>query len=233
MNAMNNIRIYQVGGSVRDTFMGVPSKDIDYAVEAPSYEAMRDYIVNERGGHIFVEHPEFVTIRAMIDRVAADFVLCRKDGAYSDGRRPDSVEVGTIYDDLARRDFTINAIAKAEDGTIIDPFDGITDIVVFNIIRCVGNAKARMQEDYLRLARAARFSITKDMMIDTNIESMFFNEDVLSEFCKSVSVDRIRQEVHKMFAHDTIKSIEFFGNHPAFARACFNNDIWLKPTTEM
>jgi len=120
---------FEVGGCLRDEFKGIPSKDVDFAVEAPSFEAMRDELI-EDGFEIFEERPEFFTIRAKVpkgnpleDRTrVADFVMCRKDGPSSDGRRPDFVEPGTIFDDLARRDFTVNAIARnAITGEIIDP----------------------------------------------------------------------------------------------------------------
>lgn len=231
MKAMNNIRIYQVGGSVRDEIMGVPSNDIDYAVEAPSYNAMRDYIVNERGGHIFLENPEFVTIRARIGKVTSDFVLCRKDGAYSDGRHPDTITAGTIYDDLARRDFTMNAIAKDEDGNYIDPFNGIADIEE-RVIRCVGRAEDRIREDYLRLLRAARFAITKDMAVHIDIRRMFADREVVSKLRSTVSQDRIRQELGKMFAYDTPATIQFFGYYYDLSAMCFADSIWLKPTSE-
>jgi tRNA nucleotidyltransferase (CCA-adding enzyme) len=95
------IEYFKVGGFVRDAILGVKSKDIDYAVQAPSYEAMAADIV-ARGGKIFYEKPEYLTIRAKMNGEDADFVLCRKEGAYSDARHPDKVEPGTIDDDLAR-----------------------------------------------------------------------------------------------------------------------------------
>ena len=156
---MKNIKFYQVGGSVRDDLLGFPSKDIDYSVEAPSFEAMKSEIVN-RGGEIFLEKPEYLTIRANVPNMGAcDYVLCRKDGAYYDGRRPESVEIGTIRDDLARRDFTVNAMAINEDGELIDPHGGKVDLL-HKTLRCVGNAHERFSEDYLRMLRAIRFCIT-------------------------------------------------------------------------
>ena len=227
---MDNIRVYEVGGAVRDEIMGLPNKDIDYAVEAPSFDAMRAYILSV-GGTIFLETPDYFTIRARVGKTAADYVLCRKDGAYSDGRRPDSVEAGTIYDDLARRDFTMNAIAKAANGNFIDPFNGRADIAG-RIVRCVGSTEDRMREDYLRLVRAARFSITKEMSIDVEICRLFFDVNVLDSLRKSVSMERIRAELQRMFEYNTLRSIFFFGQYPLFAQACFGSDIWLKATNE-
>src|SRR5258706_480133 len=224
------IKIYRVGGAVRDSIMGLKSKDIDYSVEAESFDAMRDYIVSI-GGQIFLETPNFLTIRARVGRESADYVLARKDNDYSDGRRPDSVEPGTLYDDLARRDFTMNAIAIDSQGYYIDPFYGIIDIGQ-RIIRCVGKAEDRISEDWLRLLRAARFSITKDMKIDSTITKFFDDNYATSHLAKSVSEERIREETSKMIQADTRVSIKFFGQYPKMSYACFGGGIWLKPTTE-
>lgn len=125
------IRCWQVGGAVRDRLRGQESKDIDYAVQAPSYDAMVQWVLAQ-GGTIFMDGKgrpvgaDHFTARGKLPGgQAVDFVLCRKDGAYSDGRHPDTVEVGTLYDDLARRDFTVNAIAYDEQtGEYIDPSMG-------------------------------------------------------------------------------------------------------------
>ena len=135
------MKMYKVGGFVRDQILGVKSKDVDYAVEASSFYDMERCIF-EMGGEIFLSTPQFFTIRAKLNGEVADFVLCRKESQYSDGRHPDKVEVGTIYDDLARRDFTMNAIALCEDGTYIDPHNGIYDIVRC-LIRWVGSPNDR------------------------------------------------------------------------------------------
>lgn len=230
------IGIWQVGGCVRDRIIGIPSKDIDYSVEVQAdsveegYAIMRAYIVSI-GGHIFVESPEHVTIRARVGREAADYVLCRRDGEYGDGRRPDEVFIGSLMDDLSRRDFTMNAIAMAADGEMIDPFGGVADIEA-GVIRCVGSTQDRMQEDYLRLLRAARFSITKGFRIDSEIEDMFDSEEITSRLRDSISQDRIRDEVAKMFRSDSIAAIAFFGQHPSMAQACFSGGIWFIPTSE-
>jgi len=224
------IKLYQVGGSVRDEILGLKSNDIDYSVEAESYQEMKNYIVSI-GGEIFLETPEYVTIRARIGRETSDYVLCRKDGAYSDGRRPDNVIAGTLYDDLARRDFTMNAIAKDANGNYIDPFGGIEDIRN-NKIKCVGDARNRISEDWLRLLRAIRFSITKDMAIDENIEVFFNSEYATRNLYETVSEERIREELYKMFKADTRQTINFFAEYPKMSYACFSGNIWLKPTTE-
>jgi len=226
------IKFYQVGGSVRDELMGLKSNDIDYAVEAPSFEHMRQAII-DRGGEIFLETPRYFTIRAKVPQLGCtDYVLCRKDGGYSDGRRPDEVCAGTLLDDLSRRDFTINAIAKGEDGEIFDPFDGQIDIQR-RIIRCVGDTKERFKEDSLRLVRAFRFAMTKNFSISGDIRECLRCGYILSGL-KNVSAERIREELTKCFAHDSLGTLRLFHSFPEFMELVINNEngIWLKPTTE-
>lgn len=226
------IKFFEVGGCVRDELMGVKSKDIDFAVEAPSFEAMRQAIL-DRGGKIFLESPEFFTIRARDKKLGpVDFVLCRKDGVYKDGRHPESVEIGTLRDDLSRRDFTMNAIAKDEDGNFIDPFNGQADIKN-RIIRCVGNAEDRFGEDALRIIRAIRFSITKNMAMDHDIVACLMKSQIVMQL-RAVSTERIREELLKCFAHDTFETLVVLNNEfPMIRSACFGggfHKLKLMPT---
>jgi tRNA nucleotidyltransferase (CCA-adding enzyme) len=220
------IKLYKVGGCVRDAIMGVKSKDIDYAVEAPSYEAMKQRILSV--GNIYIEHPEYNTIRGRIGKEDVDFVLCRKDGTYSDGRRPDFVEPGTIDDDLARRDFTMNAIAVDEYGTYYDPHQGKRDIAT-RTIRTVGDPYQRFSEDALRVVRAFRFSITKNMWIEGQTAFAMNNPDILNKL-RSVSTERIRDEMHKCFAFSTPETLRLLGCWDKLCHVIFERDIWLMPT---
>lgn len=229
------IKAYQVGGFVRDSLLGVKSKDVDYAVEAPNYEAMVAWI-KERG-KIFLESPEFWTVRAHIEGgQPADYVLCRKDGQYSDGRRPDSVEPGTLMDDLARRDFTVNAMALDEaTGQIIDPFGGQRDLETMTL-KCVGNARDRFKEDALRMLRAIRFAITKNFALSKDIIFALSDFEMIELLNKNISSDRKRDELYKCFAHDTIGTIQMIEAYPVeLSHAIFNSKtgkIWLMPTSK-
>lgn len=217
------VKYYQVGGSVRDSIIGIKSKDIDYAVEAESYDDMRLDIIN-RGGKIYLEKPEYLTIRAKILHFGdCDFVLCRKDGNYYDGRRPESVEPGTLFDDLSRRDFTMNAIAINESGKYIDYFNGIRHIN-HKLIVCVGNAEDRFAEDSLRLIRALRFSITKGFSLDSKIDSCLKSPKIVSQL-KGVSPDRIREEMNKMFAYDTFASLVLLQKYWRIRNYVFDNGV--------
>lgn len=232
---MAELKFYKVGGCVRDELLGLKSKDIDYAVVASSYEEMKEWVA-ARGTVFDIPNAEKnYTIRANVPELggAVDFVLCRKDGPYSDGRRPDWVKPGTIDDDLARRDFTMNAIAVDKDGNMYDPYGGIEHIK-FKLITCVGVAAERFREDSLRMLRALRFCITKGFTIAPDIEECFQNQQLL-KLLKNVSTQRIAEELEKMFRTDTLKSMRLFTEiYPALGTTIFGNEkheqIWLEPT---
>lgn len=207
------IRLYEVGGCVRDELLGIKAKDVDFAVEAPSFAAMLAHIEGE-GLKVFLAKEEFLTIRAGVPEghplrarcKDADFVLCRKDGPSTDGRRPDFVEPGTIYDDLARRDFTVNAMAKDPfTGELIDPHNGRFDLIGHNL-RFVGDPMTRIREDGLRVMRALRFSITKGLRLDRPSYLAVYSDEA-AEMLKKVSIERIRDEFEKMLAHDQMATI--------------------------
>lgn len=224
------VQIYKVGGAVRDEFLGVKSKDIDFAVEAPSYGAMRDYIAAR--GKIFLEKPEFFTIRAKLNGLDADFVLCRKEHGYTDGRRPDLVTAGDIYDDLSRRDFTVNAIAiRTSDGVVFDPHSGVRDIAK-RVIRCVGRAEDRFSEDSLRMIRAVRFGITKGFTLDWDIQNALHDRMLLSKL-ENVSKERVREELNRCFKHDTLATMKMFERFNKLRDVVFSDDtLWLEATNK-
>lgn len=227
-----SIRMFKVGGAVRDGLLGIKSKDIDFAVEAPSFEAMQEH-VTKTCKQVFLIKPEFLTIRALHKELGAvDFVMCRKDGIYSDGRRPDSVEPGTILDDLKRRDFTVNAMAIDEEDNLLDPFNGQEDLKN-KLIRCVGSAEERFNEDSLRILRAIRFSITKGFGLDDEIWDILFSPKIWVPKLESISQERIQQEIHKCLAHDTVQTLDFLRSiSRLWTTAIFSQGLWLKPTKE-
>ena len=230
-----SVKFYKVGGAVRDQILGLKSKDLDFAVECSSYEEMRQAII-DRDGKIFLEQPQYLTIRAKLgDDVAADYVMARRDGTYThDGRRPDFVEPGTILDDLKRRDFTVNAIAIDEEGNYLDPHNGKEDIKD-KIIRCVGDPKDRFREDSLRMLRAIRFSITKGFRIEEATMRPLFDIDYI-DLLNNISVERIAEELKRCFEHDTLATMDFLDQNEYLKRKLFsrfkNGQIWLMPVIE-
>jgi len=227
-------KFYLVGGCVRDQLLGVPSKDFDFVVLVDTFEAMRDEI-NKNGGEIFLEKESFQVIRAKLPNYgAADFVLPRKDGAYSDNRHPDSTEIAqSLYEDSLRRDFTVGAMYKnLATGEIIDYHGGKKDIEN-KAIRCVGCAGDRIMEDSLRLLRAIRFAITKDFSFDIDLDRCLRNE-LYTNLLKNVSPERIREEIYKCFKFNTMETLDILRDYPLITREIFNErtKLWLKPTTE-
>lgn len=238
------IRAFEVGGCVRDELLGLHSKDIDFAVEAESFEAMTMWLLNQ-GFEIFLSTEEFFTIRARFPRnfegpaewkrLTADFVLCRKDGPSTDGRRPDFVEPGTIEDDLARRDFTVNAMARLAftgttwitSGEVIDPHHGRVDLS-HQHIRFVGDPMERLREDGLRALRAIRFAVTKGFNLDPSVVCAL-QEAETHDLLRGVSAERIREELHKAFKFNTPHTLELLTTL-GFIRELFSDGLWLEPT---
>ena len=230
-----SVKLFEVGGCVRDGLLGLKSKDVDFAVEAPSFEVMEEHIAG-MGLKIFLSKPEFLTIRAGVPKghwlrercSDADFVLCRKDGPSTDGRRPDFVEPGTIFDDLARRDFTVNAIARDPvTGELIDPHDGADDLRM-RLLRFVGDGEQRIKEDGLRILRGVRFSLTKGLAID---EPWLFNSELTGQQLLGVATERIRDELNKMLAFDTRRTLVILEQFPHLRDAIFDRqDLSLEAT---
>ena len=221
------VKIYEVGGAVRDQFRGKVAKDRDFVIEGTDFDGMRELILG-KGGEIFLETPKYFTIRAKLPDIgAADFALCRADGEYKDGRHPENVQQATILTDLARRDFTMNAIAvNVDTAEVIDPFDGRGD-VRRGIIKCVGNPTERFNEDRLRILRALRFRIVLGFFLDDEIIRYLSNEFV---DLSGVSAERIREELFKMFNYDTQRSLALLANFPELRQQIFAHNIKLVPT---
>lgn len=228
---MTEIKRYLVGGAVRDQLLGRKSKDLDYVVEAPSFEAMEAWLL-EQGHKIYLSKPEFNVIRSKSpDGEDADHVLARKEGPYSDHRRPDWTEPGTLMDDLARRDLTINAIAMNEDGTLIDPFNGQADLK-YKTIRAVGHPIDRFGEDPLRVYRAFRFSITLGFKIEIATKNAMSNAVVLAGLESSAtSAERIQLELSKAFRADPVYATLTLARwYPELLEIAVRKGVWLEPT---
>jgi tRNA nucleotidyltransferase (CCA-adding enzyme) len=151
-------RAWIVGGCVRDLMLGRPASDWDVATDARPKELTTIF---PRAIPTGIEHG---TVTVVQHGTHYEVTTLRGEGTYTDGRRPDWVEfVDDITADLARRDFTVNAMAiDPLDGKIIDPFDGQGDLER-RLLRAVGDPLARFSEDGLRVLRAARFVATLDL----------------------------------------------------------------------
>lgn len=221
-------KYYIVGGYVRDQLLGVKSKDVDFAVEAESYSAMRQDLIS-KGVIIYQERENFLVIRGSHPKYGGvDYVLCRSESDYADGRRPNEVKISSLFEDQKRRDFTVNSIAQAEDGTLIDPFGGQEDLKK-NRLRCVGDPYVRFSEDYLRIVRAVRFHIVKGFDLQYSIQECFLEKALVSKLAQ-VSKERIYEELRKCFEHDTKKTLDFFREYSILESVIFGDcGIKLEP----
>jgi tRNA nucleotidyltransferase (CCA-adding enzyme) len=179
-------RAWVVGGSLRDTLLGRSPQDWDIASSALPQELMRLF---KRVIPTGIAHG---TVTVLWDNVPYEITTLRGEGAYSDSRRPDEVFfVKDIDEDLARRDFTVNAIAyEPIDDRLIDPFHGLDDLDA-HVLRTVGRAQERFSEDGLRVLRAARFAATLEFALDAATEAAI--PGALEAFAK-VSKERVRDE---------------------------------------
>lgn len=134
-------------------------------------------------------------------------------------------------DDLRRRDFTMNAIAKRADGSLVDPFKGVEDIDN-RVINAVGSAFDRLTEDALRAVRALRFSVTKGFRIDNEVEWAMQTAAVLERVAnpKVVAAERIDEELSKMFAFDTLASLRALERYSDLTEAMFSGRVRLDST---
>jgi len=239
-------KFYEVGGKIRDEILGLQSKDVDY-VAAPSESLLEKYksahemfvvletfLLNEKF-EIFLSTPDCFTIRAKFPKDhkyqgVADFVMARKEIGYVEGTRTPIVIPGTLKDDLERRDFTVNAMAKGDDGKIIDLFDGMNDLKRMVLITPLPPEQT-FNDDPLRVLRAVRFAITKGFSL--KFLDYYINNYDYENKMSVVSTDRIREELYKCFKHDTMGTLDMLNDYPTLKRYIFENKLmWLKPTNE-
>lgn len=184
-------RAYAVGGCVRDSLLGRAPHDWDIATDARPAETQavfRDFPVIETG----IRHG---TVTVLLDGEPYEITTFRVDGRYSDGRRPDSVSfAATIEEDLARRDFTVNAMAYSETEGLVDPFGGRQDLRD-GLLRCVGDPETRFSEDALRLFRAVRFAAELGFSLEPETRRAL---DRLHGSISRVAKERIFAELKKL-----------------------------------
>lgn len=184
---------YAVGGCVRDVLRGKEPQDWDVAADATPEEIQKifpDSFYENAFGTVTVKTGS--KSKALEEIEITTF---RIEGPYSDKRHPDHISFAkTIDEDLARRDFTINALAMALDGSITDPHNGKKDLK-YKIIRAVGNPEERFTEDALRMMRAVRFAITDEFSIEPTTFQAIQKHAVLLQV---IAHERMRDEFIKI-----------------------------------
>lgn len=153
-----------VGGWVRDALLGTPGHDVDVTTSAPWQETER--VLAAAGVEVHETGVAHGTVTAVVDGRPVETTTYRVEGAYSDLRHPDEVRFVTdVREDLARRDFTVNAMAFHSERGLLDPFGGERDLAA-RLIRAVGEPRRRFGEDALRVLRAVRFACRLDAVIE-------------------------------------------------------------------
>jgi len=192
----NNHQAYLVGGCVRDLFLKREPKDWDIATDAKPADIQKLFPES-------VYENEFGTVGIKTDSKdeklkIVEITTFRLEGRYSDKRHPDSVKFAkTIEDDLARRDFTVNALALdlgQKKKEIIDPYGGEVDLKT-KVVRTVGEPEKRFEEDALRLMRAVRFAVELGFEIDHPTLAAIKDRSGLLEV---IAKERIRDEFMKI-----------------------------------
>lgn len=194
-------KTYLVGGCMRDILFDETPHDYDVVTQADPITVKSLFSPTIDTG---IKHG---TVTVIMPDGQYEVTTMRKDGAYKDHRHPDTVEfVDDITEDLARRDFTMNAIAGRilpdhddSEGTytigLIDPFCGYKDLCG-GFIKCVGDPDKRFQEDPLRILRALRFAVSYDLNIDVKTgKAIHANVQMLN----GLSAERVQSELRKMF----------------------------------
>lgn len=181
---------YVVGGALRNIAMGEDPEDYDIATDATPEAVMKLF---RRSIPTGIKHG---TVTVLFEGQTFEVTTFRTEGAYTDGRRPDRVEyVGTIEEDLSRRDFTINGMAyDLVHHHFVDPYGGMKDLER-RTVRAIGSPRERFSEDGLRLLRCVRFAGCLGFSVEEN--TLRALEDEKGRI-RAVSPERVREEFSKM-----------------------------------
>ena len=182
---------YVVGGCVRDSLLGLTPEDYDLCTNATP-----EQIVSTFSHHALVRSGEkHGTIGVVLEGNVYEITTFRTEGGYKDNRHPSWIEfVPTVEEDLARRDFTINAIAYSPTQGYIDPYGGQQDLRD-GILRAVGDPEVRFEEDALRILRGVRFAIRYELKLNEKTEQAMLDRVALME---NLAVERVFAELSKL-----------------------------------
>jgi len=183
-----------VGGAVRDAVLGLPVHDIDIATSALPEQVMALFPKCIPTG---LQHG---TVTVVHEGLTYEVTTYRTESGYEQFRKPSSVAfVQSLDEDLLRRDFTMNAMAIRQSGSVYDPYDGLADIRQSRL-RCVGNAGDRLQEDALRMVRAVRFLGAYGLR---PVPSLWRGLRMNKALLRHIAMERVQAELDKMLSSDT------------------------------
>ncbi len=196
----SGFQAYAVGGCVRDSLLGMVPEDWDICTSALPEEMKRcfaSYKVLETG----IKHG---TLTLRLNHCSYEITTFRKDGDYKDCRHPDEVEfVSDLHEDLARRDFTVNAMAYHPDIGIVDCYGGQNDLKK-RIIRCVGDSATRFSEDALRIMRGLRFAAVYGFSICPETKAAMLAK---KQLLNKIAAERLQTELKKLLISDYAEDV--------------------------
>ncbi len=182
---------YVVGGCVRDMLLGKTPYDFDVCTNATPQQMIACF-QGFRTIHTGIVHG---TITVIIQEHPVEITTYRVDGDYTDHRHPDGVQfTSCLQEDLARRDFTVNAMAYHPQKGLVDLYGGREDLNQ-KVLRCVGEPALRFSEDALRILRGLRFAATLDFTLESSMVSAMVQ---LNHTLKEVAMERVFQEFTKL-----------------------------------
>ncbi len=202
LNRLNasSFEAFIVGGAVRDHLLGLPVIDIDITTQAKPDDIQAIFKKAIPTGKAFG------TMTVIEEGYSYEITTYRKDGEYLNHRKPESITFSEdVFEDLKRRDFTINQLRMDAQGKIYDAFNGLEDLKN-KVIRTIGDPHERFEEDALRLLRAFRFSAKLGFTIEEKTLKAIQDKAPL---IKTISIERVQQELAKMLEYDQIlKTLE-------------------------
>lgn len=214
-----NYECYLVGGSLRDLLLAKQVHDYDFTSNARP-EQVKSVFANERVIETGIKHG---TVTVLLHGQTYEITTFRKDTTYSDHRHPDGITFAdTLEEDLARRDFTINALAWSKQRGLVDLYGGMQDLQ-HGVIRAVNEPLERMHEDALRILRALRFASTLEFTIEPKTKQAIFE---LMPTLSYVARERILEELDKLFIGPGAYSVltefssAFQAAYPEFWASC-------------
>ncbi len=184
---------FVVGGPVRDALLGGEPKDYDLTTDATPDETLAIF----HGQRVVETGIAHGTVTLVLDGIPYEITTYRIDGEYSDHRHPTEVTfTRSLKEDLARRDFTVNAMAYHPDFGVVDPFGGKQDLSS-RLLRAVGEPRRRFEEDALRILRGLRFAAVLGFTIEDDTAAAM---RALAHLVQNVSVERVLIEMRKLLA---------------------------------
>lgn len=189
-----NPETYLVGGCVRDMLLGKEPKDYDIVTMA-NIEDLRGTL-SDNGWQVDAVGENFLVYAVSKYHRQFEIANFRKESGFTDGRRPDRVEIGTLEEDAKRRDFTVNSIYyNPVSDTFVDPNNGRNDVQK-RVLKFVGRPHDRIREDYLRVFRFFRF--LSKLSFEPDIKSLKACRELFNEAYSKTNPERVRMEIERM-----------------------------------